>query len=406
MRKWTQTIIEILNGFLIFSGLYCAVIRQTYENDLEIFISALMLLPIMILLSAGAHRAKYFFQYAICAVCAIVLAYISSALLWQKITMMIITVVIIISYFVGRAKHMECWIRKPEFAVLALFLVIYILAGRTDSNFLRFYACYEAGIYYLMISYYENAMEMDGFMRIHANLDRFPEKRLVKNNRRMMWIQAGCVAAAMFAAPFLGIDQLFYGIGNLLKKILVWILKGFKTEESTQSMGGETVQESQLILPGEAYEKPAWMEILSKFFEVLAYLFVLAVFVFILYKILKKLYEMYLQFGTRTEENGDKVERIQVTSTHEKTERNKVKKENLFWDRSINARIRKFYKKRIQKEMKEKVNPAWTPQEIERHVDMQEKEKAILHAHYEKARYSKADCTREELQEVSVYYKK
>lgn len=403
MRKWSLSVIEILNGCLIFSGIYCTLIRQISENESEIFYGSLVLIPIMMLMSCGAHRARHFWQYVFCAAISLGLAYLCSAVLLQKIFMIILTLFIIVSYFAARVKHTRCWLQEPKYFILVLFLIMYLLAGRTDSDFLRFYACYGTGIYYLLVCYYTNAVEMDDFVRMHERLDRFPERRLVKSNRRMMWIQSGFVAAVMFLAPFIGIDRVITGAGRILKKLLVWIVKILQRDgdsQPEQTVLQEPVQEPSMLLPTDGNETSRWMEILRMILEILVFALVIAVLLFMLYKIGKKLYEMYLQFGEHTEENGDKVERLSAISAEEKTSLKTLRKENLFWDRSPNARIRKLYKKRIHKGLKEKIDPAWTPQEIERCVDMPEKDREILHVYYEKARYGPESCTTEDLQEV------
>lgn len=401
MRKWALQVVEIINGCLIFSGIYCTLARQIYENESEIFWSSLVLIPIMILMSFGAHRARHFWQYAFCAIISLGFAYPCSAVLLQKILMLIFTLFIICSYFAARVKHTSCWLQEPKYICLLLFLLMYLLAGRTDSDFLRFYACYGTGIYYLLVSYHINVVEMDDFVRMHAKLDRFPERRLVKSSRRMMWIQSGFVAVAMFLAPFIGIDRAITEIGRFLRNLLVWIVSLLARDgddQTEQAVLQETVQKSDMMLP--ISETSRWMEILSKILEMLMLVLVASIILFVLYKIGKRLYEMYLQFGERMEENGDKVERIAAISTEEKARAHVRRKENLFWDRSANARIRKFYKKRIHKGLKARINPAWTPQEIEQCVDIPEKDKEILHMYYEKARYGSESCTTEELQEV------
>ena len=400
MKKWTQNVVEVCNGFLIFSGLFCTIVRQLYENDMEIFCRSLLFIPLMLLVSLGAHKAKHFWQYAIASAAAILLAYVGAGNLLERVFLLVFTVFMVLSYFVARAKDRDCWLEKPEFAFLALFLGMYFMARRADSEFLRLYACYGAGIYYLLISYYTNTIEMYQFVQTHANLERFPEKRLLKSNRRMMWMQTGIVVAGMFVAPFVGIDQIVYGIGRVLRNILAFLLSGFENEPMPEIVQ-EAEQQSEMMLPGEAREISKWMEILIKVLDIIAWILVIAFIAYLLYRVAKKLYEMYLDFGTHTEENGDKVERILVVSSKErKMDVEKTKKENLFWDRSPNARIRKFYKKRVQKDIKEPINPAWTPREIEQAVQMSENEKEILHQYYEKARYGKESCTKEEMQEV------
>lgn len=403
MRKWTQSFVEIINGFLIFSTLFCMVMSQVYGDDIATCLPAFTLIPIMAVVSIGAHKAKKFWLYVVSVMVAILCAYISTSFagtMVQRVLLLVFTAFISMSYFTARSKNRTCWLEKPEFAFLALFLALYWLAGRVNCRFLQIWACYGAGIYYLLISYYTNTMQMVDFVSTHSGLERFPEKRLLKSNRRMMWMQSGLVAAGMFIAPFVGIENIFYAIGRGLRDILAFILGGLETEPTPEKVQ-EAEKQSQMMMMGEAHEIPRWLEILFEILDLLSWILVIALFVYLIYSITKKLYGMYLEFGEHTEENGDKVERIYAVSSKEtKMDIGKEKKENLFWDRSPNARIRKFYKKRVRKDIKATINPAWTPQEIEKLVDIPVGDKELLHTLYEKARYSKDGCSREEAQEV------
>lgn len=400
MRKWTYALIEILNGFFVFSSLYFMVVSQVYGDNLEACLRAFVFIPIMMVIAAGAHRAKNFWLYLISVGIAIIMAYAAADTMVQKVLMIVFTVCIALSYFLARSKKRNCWLEKPEFALLALYLGLYWLAGSVDSQFLRIYACYSAGFYYLLINYYTNTVQISNFVNTHSRLERFPERRLVKSNRRMMWMQSGVVMAGMFVAPFVGIDQIIYGIGRVLRNILAYLLSGLD-QESIPEKVQKTEKEKEMMLIGEEKILPEWIEVLYFLMDVLSWILVIGFLLFALYKIVKILYGMYLAFGVQTEENGDQVERIFAVSSEEsKMHMKKSKKENLFWNLSPNAKIRKFYKKRVKKDMKETINPAWTPQEIEQFVKLPMQEKQLLHSLYEKARYSQAGCSKEEAQEV------
>lgn len=400
MRKWTYALIEILNGFFVFSALYCMVMSQIYGDKLEACFGAFIFIPIMMVISTGAHRAKNFWLYLISVGIAILMAYVAVETMVQKVLLLVFTVGIALSYFFARSKKRNCWLEKPEFALLALYLGVYWLAGRVDSQFLRIYACYSAGFYYLLINFYTNTVQISNFVNMHSRLERFPEKRLMKSNRRMMWMQSGVVMAGMFAAPFVGIDQIIYGMGRVLRNILAYLLSGLNQEAISEKVQ-KTEKKKEMMLIGEEKTLPEWIEIIYFIIDVLSVILVIAFLVFVLYKIAKILYGMYVSFGVQTEENGDKVERIFAVSSEEsKMHIKKSKKENLFWNLSPNAKIRKLYKKRVKKDRKETINPAWTPQEIEQFVNLPIEEKQLLHNLYEKARYSQSGCSKEEAQEV------
>ena len=57
-----------------------------------------------------------------------------------------------------------------------------------------------------------------------------------------------------------------------------------------------------------------------------------------------------------------------------------------------------MYKKRVMQELKHPPESYLTPWEIENEIRMEDEKKEIFHACYEKARYGKEECTKEDVQ--------
>ena len=135
-----------------------------------------------------------------------------------------------------------------------------------------------------------------------------------------------------------------------------------------------------------------------KILDILSVILIVALIVYVVYKILRKIYQLYLDFDLNSAENGDEIEKIYtVQMKEEKRQIRKKKSESLFWDRSPNARIRKFYKKRVLRDRKEIPGKYMTPEELEMEILMSDEEKSIFHTYYEKARYGSEPCTKEEM---------
>ena len=115
----------------------------------------------------------------------------------------------------------------------------------------------------------------------------------------------------------------------------------------------------------------------------------------------RALYRLYLRFNEKTEENGDKIERLLPPPAAEKKKNlNRKKKEHLFWDRSADGRIRKHYRKKVLEKLKESPDAAWTPAQTASQMELEDAEEKAFAQIYEKARYAETSCTKEEMEQM------
>ena len=267
---------------------------------------------------------------------------------------------------------------------------------RFESELVETYVVIGVGVYYLLCTYQTNLSRVEHLITTDSKLERFPLKRLVQSNYLMLGIQTILVTIGMCIAPFAGIDGLIYKAAEILRRIIAWLLSGLESEEATEVVQ-EAAEQADFGLV-QAGETSSFLEFLLKLWEVLSWIIVIVITGYAIYRILKFLYQLYLDFDMRSAENGDQIEQIyKVGSSKEKKIRVGEKKENLFWDRSPGAKIRKTYKKRVLAELKEAPGASMTPEEIESGISMEKEEKKIFHEYYEKARYAKEECTKEEM---------
>lgn len=395
MRKLPVKIINFTTGFLLLSSIHCTIMAVFSDAPMQTFFNTLIYLPIIILLSISEKKVKYFWQYLVCAAAVIGIVYAANDAGFERIISILLVIAASLSYFAARSKKVNCWLDKPDFAFLGIYLGMYLLELRFESELLKNYAIIGAGFYYLLCIYQTNIQEMQRIIEDHAELERFPVKRLLKNNYLMMGIQTIMVAVGMCIAPFFGIDGLFNKIIETLRNVIAWLLRGLEAEE-VEWGETEAAGEAALEIVQETEMSP-FREFLLMLWEIFSWIIVITITVYAIYRILRYLYQLYLDFDMRSVENGDQIEQIHLPVTkEEKKKLRKEKQESLFWDRSPNARIRKYYKKRVLKDLKEAPKPSMTPEEIEQGVMMGEEEKSIFHIYYEKARYGKDGCTKEE----------
>lgn len=400
MRKYLVRGIEIFHGFLLLSALYCCIMQQISSSDMKNFLKSLLLIPLVGILSVTVEKVKYFWQYFLIAVIAVALAAAAAGNGYARIWMVVCGVIAAFSYFFARAGKKECWLESPALPWLVLYLVMYLIGNNLKREFLIWYASFGAGIYYLVCNLHTNLTEMDEFVRTHNHLERLPVKRLGKINGRMMWMQSGVIAAAMFTAPFVGIDQIIRQMGRALRKI-VMLLLSLLPSGSSEELVEETTKNAQQMMMGGGEEVSAFWALIYKILDIIGWMIAAFLVLLTIWMILKKIYDMYRQFNVRTEENGDRIERLIAPPVGEKKRvLERKKKENLFWDRSPDARIRKYYKKRVLKDLKAVPELFWTPTQLEENVVMSREEKEKFHFYYEKARYGKQECTKEDMQNM------
>lgn len=406
MRKSIVTVFRILYGFFILSVVYCMAYVPITKNVGTAFYHSLLLIPVLIVCFIGKKKTKSVVQYlGICAVMIAALYFGIGALgfsLLDTIILLIFCVYAVFSYFLSRAGRRAGTLDTPSYWALALHAGACIYGSYFQSDAMVKVAALAAGFTYMAVDLHTNDLMIGAFLQDYSNLERLPVHRLKQNNSRMLSIQSGITAAAMIAAPFMKLDQVLIKAGILLRDFLRWFISLLPVSEGEQimePMGGQG--ESGFGFGEVEGEQSLLMKILDMLLEIVGWIVLIAVIAGILYLVIKRVLQLYQQFNERVEENGDLVENLMVSQKgQDKVRMNRKDRENLFLNFSPEARIRKHYKKRVQKENKEEIRSSWTPQQLEQAVSLSKEQKDKFHRYYEKARYSNETCTKEEMQDM------
>ena len=188
-------------------------------------------------------------------------------------------------------------------------------------------------------------------------------------------------------------------IARMFRRFFAWLLHFL--ESDTANAGSEISGGTAMIPVVEAEEPSAFMEALLKILDFFSWVIVIGLTLVVLYKIVKKFYQIYLEFDMNSVDNGDEIEKIYTVQTKEEKRRlKKQKSENLRWDRSPNAKIRKHYKKRVLHDGKEIPAAYFTPEEIEQKLSLTADEKHVFHSLYEQARYGNVECSKEDAEKM------
>lgn len=401
MRRHAIRILKILHGAMLLACLYNIVMQQLTERHGLLLLRNLYFLLLSAVLFEAAERAKKVWQFVLPAVLLLGDAWLAGGGGWGSIWMCVCAGLASFSYFAARAKKTDCWLAQPGYPWLLLYLALYFVGMHFESRFLMSFASVGAGCYFILCSFYVNLTEVENFVKTHSTLERLPVKRLGRINQGMMWMFSGITVAAMVLSPFLGLDQLVWALGRALRAVLAWILGFLPQGSSQEEIVQEEMGQQQMALPSDPEEVSPLLELLYRLIDILAFVLLICLILGLLYMGLRKLYRFYRQFYQETEENGDRIERLMAAAPGEvRKNTDRRPGERLFWNFSWEARVRKHYKRQIQKAYREQIPDTATPSQLEEQLEMSGEEKAILHRCYEKARYGKEGLTREEMQEA------
>lgn len=233
------------------------------------------------------------------------------------------------------------------------------------------------------------------FKKLHSRMEKLPLVQMGKTffmsvSGVILWVLLGMIVGRnKTAADFL--SQKFHNLINHLG--------GGTIKISPDGMQG-TVANLMMEYTGESYEQDLQLpEYLYVAGHVLEHIFKILLLVLAMLLVLFLLYSLYCYLKRERKEDDDVVEFIkkeeeEVFSLYQAHSKEAGKKKS----RSPNAMIRKMYKRKIKSGITSEI-PDWaSPYELETLAEWQKKgSESMLHMLYEKARYSKEGCLKEDL---------
>lgn len=226
------------------------------------------------------------------------------------------------------------------------------------------------------------------YLKENEKLHRFPKQRLEKRNRRVMVFFGILLTLVMIVAYWKApADPEFTKSENTPDVSF--------TMEQFEPSGGMEMDMSELLGDDETYEPPAWMLALE---NILYYVVTIALITGLIvlvtltvYKILKAYRNRYEKWTPEEKtESGDVTESLAPP---------KIVLPKFFRKKTPGEQIRKYYRKWVLGGPGQTPANTNTPEEAERNAGVADE---TAHFLYEKARYSKAECTAED----AAYLKK
>lgn len=233
-----------------------------------------------------------------------------------------------------------------------------------------------------------------GFLKHFEYVDHLPKKQIWSVNSFCMSMFLMLCLVLLPAAAF-GLEPLWEAVGR-------WFTERTHLEEAVypalhmelEPMGTPDME----ALFGEARPTPAWLKLLDHLFRILGVVFIVLMILLIIQIFCRRLWAWITK--PRQFDDDEKIYLTPALSIFPK-KKTEPKKPLLHNFLSYNERIRRQYRREILTCMKKKKLsplPSASPMELEQAAGLEHK---TLHQLYEKARYGKEECTRDDWNRLS-----
>lgn len=281
---------------------------------------------------------------------------------------------------------------------------------------LFFYLTLAYGLIYIVNMYFIN---FQTYLEKHKEKENLPVRQIIASNRIYMAIFLYLTAVSMLVFRKFPLDKLFKAIGGLIVRFLRFALSGLQLQQNTpveeMPQMDDIPEDMNELLDTSIIMNPEPSRIWIIIERVFITLMIALIVIFLLMILVVSLYRIYKLFYLK-KLSADK-EKIEVASLLRDSwssffDKVNTRRKKLLqrYGNSNNERIRKLYHKAVVKHNKKEQELKYqTPKQLSRYAvgcdsnqAQEEKEKMAetLTVLYEKARYSKEECSRAEVREV------
>lgn len=282
-------------------------------------------------------------------------------------------------------------VSRPSFFPLALYLLLAYFNGRYQENTLYVSFIVMFGVNLLICFLDIFLRQMSDFVELHRETADMPLGQMEQVNYGLLAGFLTVLAVVLCGIPFTPLGQWLEMIPKIIKQILRhgfgWLFSHWNVPEEgpleKPEITGISIQASG-------------NEFLQRILEIFGYILIAAlvvVAVIVIYRFLTS----GLKHG---KEDTDQKEFLRVFYKDQRAGTKKEKNQVAWHDFSPSGQIRRIYVREILKAGKKgaKLQKSHTPAQLEQTVDLSGRLEAadLLHEAYEKARYSKDGCEKEE----------
>lgn len=301
----------------------------------------------------------------------------------------------------GDAVEIELWeiptfLDYPKAVHCLLFIVVYFAVIISKRHFLLISLFYVLLAEIFLIYIYASVVRLKEFITDNRRIANLPVKT-------MQLMQRAVLCVTLFLLLLFVLPSILYGNEPLtrLSEIQLDLNVNLESEAGMMAAEADGMQEMlEMIGEQESFEWPEWLKQLG---NVLMYLICaggVAAVAVLLYQAFRRMMQNFAN-GQGEDEiillDGDESEIL----------RGERKKRDVFWVRTPGMKIRREYKKMVKKNLKTRPFGWETPTDLEQNAGMAAaagengrgmKDYTKFHMLYEKARYGKTECTKDELE--------
>ena len=403
MRNALVKLLQYLHGIFLWTAVLSGIseIFSLFEpNQTEVFLRSLIVFVPFFATGIAAKRVRSIFTFLLISLLSMVPVFFVAGTIVQKVVFLLVSFIMMVVRIVTRVKEDSYDpFLSPMIGVLAVFVILYIVGTLTHNNLVTTVNYYLGFLYTLLIILYQNGVHLNGYLEYNNSVENIPVRQIRKNNTMIMSVFMAVVILMMIFLPMTGMSNLIVLLGKGLRAALVFIL-GLFSKESAQEIVEETtapaMEDMQGGFDGLVDDTPAWLTALynslSLALGVVVGILLFAALITAIYKLIKKFYRPNF-------ENNDEAVFLDPLQGSDDMDRSGRFQRPLWLSFDPNSVIRKQYRKMILKRKKRVDRNSYTPEELENYVEVPEDERrAKLHGLYEKARYSRDGCSREDVQ--------
>ena len=287
-----------------------------------------------------------------------------------------------------------CRLDNFHFVMAVLLGLLYVAGWITETARLKTVSCVGGFFFLLLFFLHKNLHAHYQFLTLHRKIDRIPVGQMKRVNAMFIGVFLGVMAIMMAVVPYFHPERLLMPFARLLMLLLGWIAGWFQAgQEELPSVSQERFEWGGMPDVGE-YES-SWLTVLLNYLEQIIGYAILLVLAWYAIHALLRLLQKILQ--PREFDDDEKVFLQPQFFSHEIKKEGQHREKKLWKDFSYSGRVRKYYKKRVQTRgrKKPKIPVSASPTEIEQIAGLST-EKEFLHVAYEKARYSREGCQKED----------
>lgn len=301
---------------------------------------------------------------------------------------------------IGPYRGNEC----PSLIRIAFIFIVYVFAAYADRVLLMKLYFYEliGFLFFYMIS--KNLENTEKFINQNLETANFPIRQIKGVNRTLLCFFAVVMLGGMLLTPQLHPERMASQLGHIALIVLRWLFSLIRTKELSPEPLLD-LENSENMGEGLLLEEavPSKLALILQFMmEVISVIVLIGL---LLFGIGFSLYQIYKRFYENPLKTGEEEKKMDVITRTEHVPIFRKKKELQEESGGYSKKIRRHYKKSVKRRTgKEQIlSPSLTPTEIESALgsplmDGTEQERVIVL--YEKARYGKEECTKEELEEI------